>query len=245
MWHKPQLLNALADLLFAAAAAALVVAAVVWAVRVPSLPIRQVVVTQELREVRRGEIELALAGMLRGNFFSVNLEAIRASLESLPWVRKVEVRRQWPAQLVLTIEEHRPVARWDDGRATGRNELVNSYGEVFVAWLPEKAAATLPVLYGPHGTAAEVLQRYADFVGTLQPVGLKPQQLTLSPRLAWQMKFTDGMVINLGREQPKSPIGDRLSRFVGVYPAALGGRPEQPVVVDLRYPNGFAVRNRG
>ncbi|HRE18335.1 MAG TPA: cell division protein FtsQ/DivIB [Rhodocyclaceae bacterium] len=245
MWHKPQLLNALADLLFAAGAAALVVAAAVWAVRVPSLPIRQVVVSNELREVRRGEIELALTGMLHGNFFSVNLEAIRASLESLPWVRKVEVRRQWPAQLVVTIEEHKPVARWDDGHSAGKNELVNSFGEVFVAWLPEKTAVALPVLYGPHGTAPEVLQRYADFVGTLQPVGLKPQQLTLSPRLAWQMKLADGMVINLGREQPKSPVGDRLSRFAGIYPVTLGKSPERPAVVDLRYPNGFAVRNRG
>lgn len=245
MWHKPQLLNALADLLFAAGAAALVVACAVWAVRVPSLPIRQVVVTQELKEVRRGEVELALAGMLRGNFFSVNLEAIRASVESLPWVRKAEVRRQWPSQLLVTIEEHKPVARWDDGHSAGKNELVNSYGELFVALLPEKSAATLPVLYGPHGTAPEILKRYADFVGVLQPIDLKPVQVTLSPRLAWQMKLADGMVMDLGREQPKSPVGDRLSRFVEVYPATLGKSPVRPAVVDLRYPNGFAVRNRG
>mgnify|MGYP001171473504 CR=1 FL=1 len=245
MWHKPQLLNALADLLFAAAAAALVVACAVWAVRMPSLPIRQVVVTQELKEVRRGEVELALAGMLRGNFFSVNLEAIRASLESLPWVRKAEVRRQWPAQLQVTIEEHKPVARWDDGRNAGRNELVNSYGELFIAWLPEKAASELPILHGPQGTAPEVLKRYAGFVGTLQPVGLKPTQLTLSPRLAWQMKFADGMVMNLGREQNKAPLESRLARFVEVYPVMLGKSPAPPAVVDLRYPNGFAVRIRG
>ena len=38
MWNKPHILNAIADLLILAAAAALVVAGAVWLVRVPSLP---------------------------------------------------------------------------------------------------------------------------------------------------------------------------------------------------------------
>ena len=34
-------------------------------------------------QVRRAEIEQVLTGMLRGNFFSVNLEAVRVALEQL------------------------------------------------------------------------------------------------------------------------------------------------------------------
>ena len=40
MWHKPHLLNALADLLMLAAAAAVLAAVAVWVVRVPALPVR-------------------------------------------------------------------------------------------------------------------------------------------------------------------------------------------------------------
>ena len=40
MWNKPHILNAIADLLILAAAAALLVAGAVWLVRVPSLPVR-------------------------------------------------------------------------------------------------------------------------------------------------------------------------------------------------------------
>ena len=123
--------------------------------------------------------------------------------------------------------------------------MVNSFGEVFVALLPEKEVAKLPVAFGPQGTAPEILKRYGDFIRTLQPIGLRPTQVTLSPRLAWQLRFADGMVMDLGREQPKSPVGDRLSRFVEVYPATLGKSTAPPAVVDLRYPNGFEVRNRG
>ena len=57
MWNKPHLLNAIADLLILAAAAALLAAAAVWLVRVPSLPVRQVVFTQELAHTQRAELE--------------------------------------------------------------------------------------------------------------------------------------------------------------------------------------------
>jgi len=242
MWHKPHVLNAIADVLFVAAAAVLLTTAVLWLVRVPALPIRQVQVQEELRQVRRAEVEQALAGMLRGNFFSVNVDAVRKSLEKLPWVRKVEVRRQWPARLLISIEEHRPVARWEESRASGRNEMVNTHGEVFAANLPDKEAAVLPRMYGPSGTSAEVLKRFGEFAQLLAPLQLQPAQITLSSRLAWQLRTADGMLIDLGREQTKSPIGVRLARFVEVYPATVGKRPQRPAAVDLRYPNGFALR---
>ena len=55
MWNKPHILNAIADLLILAAVAALLVAGAVWLVRVPSLPVRQVVFTQELPHTRRAD----------------------------------------------------------------------------------------------------------------------------------------------------------------------------------------------
>ena len=241
MWNKPHILNAIADLLILAAAAALVVAGAVWLVRVPSLPVRQVVFAQELPHTRRAELEQALPAALKGNFFSLDLEDVRGTLEKLPWVRKVELRRVWPAGLEVKIEEHRPVARWGEGRG----ELVNSFGEVFAATAPAAEMAVLPLLYGPSGTAPEVLKRYGEFVGSLKPLGQKPVQVTLSPRLAWQLKLENGMVVEMGREQPKSPVAVRLQRFIEAYPGTVGKRPVPPSVVDLRYPNGFAMRVAG
>lgn len=238
MWNKPPVLNAIADLLMLAAAAALLAGAAVWLLRVPSLPVRQVVFANELAHIRRLEIEQVLPATLRGNFFSINLETVRVSLEQLPWIRKVEVRRIWPARLEIRVEEHRPVARWGEARG----ELVNSYGEVFSALAAEEEIGRLPLLFGPPGTAKEVLMRYSEFAGVVRPLGEKPGQLLLSPRLAWQLKLEHGMLVDLGREQAKAPLGVRLQRFVEVYPEAVATRAVQPTVVDLRYPNGFAMR---
>lgn len=238
MWNKPHLLNALTDLLMLVGAAALLAAAAVWLLRVPALPVRQVVFAETLTHTKRAEVEEVLPAALKGNFFSLNLEAVRGSLEKLPWVRKAEVRRVWPEKLEVRVEEHKPVARWGEGRG----ELVNSYGEVFAAAPTPEEGAAMPLLFGPPGTAPEVLKQYGEMIAAFRPVGEQPVQLTLSPRLAWQLKLNNGMFVDIGREQPKSPVGVRLQRFIEIYPEAVAKRAQRPAVVDLRYPNGFAMR---
>lgn len=236
MWNKPQLMTAVADLLFAAATAALLVAAAVWFTRLPHFRLSQVVVTHELSEVKRSDVERAMAGLLRGNFFSVNVEALRQSLEKLAWVRHAEVRRRWPSGLEVRIEEHRPVAFWGEG--TG--QLVNTHGEVFAAVMT--APQPLPVLHGPQAVAAELLAWYRESAELLQPLGRAPRMLTMSPRLALQLRLDDGMVVELGRQQAKLPLRARLQRFVDHYPSVLTVARARPSVVDMRYPNGFALR---
>ena len=238
MWNKPQLMTAVSDLLFVAAAAALLVAAVVWSTRLPLFPLRDVVVMQELREVRRSDVEASLAGRLRGNFFSIDLESLRQSLEQLPWVRHADVRRQWPSRIEVSIEEHTPVAFW--GQSTG--QLVNSYGEVFTANMSLSPTALMPVLLGPSGMAPEMLGYYQQAEDLLKPIGHQPRALTISPRLALQVKLDDGTVVELGREQPKAPVRERLARFVEYYQSVLSVAKQRPSVVDMRYPNGFALR---
>ena len=47
MWNKPRLMDEISALLFVAAAASLVVAAVIWGARLPLFSLREVVVMHE------------------------------------------------------------------------------------------------------------------------------------------------------------------------------------------------------
>ncbi|MCX8145962.1 MAG: cell division protein FtsQ/DivIB [Azovibrio sp.] len=241
MWHRPQLLNTVADLLFAAGAAMLLVAAAVGVLRMPPAPIRGGVLERPLQYVHPLELEEVLQGRVRGNFLSLSLDGVRDALESLPWVRKAQVRRVWPNRLVVRLEEHQPAARWGDSG----QEWVNTYGEVFAASLPEAGRAGLPLLKGPPGTAAQLLSRYGELRAALQPLGLKPVAVLLSSRLAMSLQLDNGMVLALGREQSRSPASLRLKRFIDIYPAMVAGREPRPATVDLRYPNGFALYPAG
>ena len=46
----------------------------------------------------------------------------------------------------------------------------------------------------------------------------------------------------LGRQQTKAPVRERLERFVEFYPSILTAARKRPEVVDMRYPKGFALR---
>lgn len=237
MWHKPRLMTAVADLLLLAGGVALLVAAVIWgAPRLRLFPLNEVLVTHELREVRHSDVQQVLSTLLDGNFFTVSPEAVRLSLEQLPWVRRAEVWRKWPARIEVRIEEQQAAAHWGDGQG----ELVNTFGEVFSA--PLTREQPLPWLSGPTGSAGEVLRRYAEFAQLLKPVGVLPAHVALSPRLAWLLKMENGMLVELGREQAKAPIRVRLQRFVDYYPSLSETRHGRPIAVDMRYPNGFALR---
>ena len=49
----------------------------------------------------------------------------------------------------------------------------------------------------------------------------------------------------LGREQVQYSAADRLQRFVEMYPTTVGLLHRNVGDVDLRYPNGFALRVPG
>jgi len=237
LWHQPALMNLLADVLIVLAALALGWAALTGLQRLPVFPLRELVLVSAPRQVSPDQIEHAARGAMLGNFFTVDLEAARTAFEKLPWVRKVAVRRQWPDGLSLMLEEHEAVARWR--QPNGEPGLVNRQGEVFIAERPDGLPA-LPQLSGPDGSAPEILARHAEFGGVLAGIGRRIDAVVLTPRRAWQLKLDDGVAIDLGREQGRHPLGERVERFAAHYDS-LRQRFGSVRVVDMRYPNGFVL----
>jgi cell division protein FtsQ len=237
-WDKPVLMNLVSDLLVVLGCALLAWAAAMSLQRLPIAPLREVVVTAPVERVSQSQIEHAARSALSGNFFTANLDAARAAFEKLPWVRRADVRRRWPDGIELEIEEHVAVARWQ--RADGEARLVNSHGELFSAAPPEIA---LPVFSAPESASALVLGRYREFAQALAALGRQPVAVTVTAREAWQLRLDDGVVVELGRDEAKHPLGERMARFVGHYPQARARLGQAAAgVADMRYPNGFALR---
>jgi cell division protein FtsQ len=236
MWDSPRQMNLLA-LLFALAAAALLFwGAVAWSTRQPAFAFRQVVIVGALKRANPAHLEAVIREELRGTFFTLSLREARASLQSVPWVKSAELRRQWPNRLQIALTEHEPLARWTEGA------LVDAQGEVFSA----EFTGDLPQFAGPDDNAVLVAARFREYGSALAARSLTISELRLSPRGGWQLR-TGGaaaLAIELGRDEP----GDRLSRFVAYYPrtvAALARAGSRIDYVDLRYRNGFAVRVPG
>ena len=240
-WDRPVLMDLVADLLFLLAGLAIAWALLTLLRASPVFPLREVVVQGELVQVTRAQVEQAARAAAAGNFFTVDLDHVQTSFEKLPWVRHADVRRRWPDRLELTLEEHSAVARWRQAGGSGNQEsrLVNSFGEIFAA----ASAESLPALAGPEGSAAEVLARYREFEAALSPLGRHADIVQLSRRQAWQVKLDSGLLIELGRDEAKHPLTERMARFIAYFgPALEKTRLAEVSVADMRYPNGFALR---
>jgi cell division protein FtsQ len=235
-WDRPQWLNLAADVLTVFAVAVLAWAAMAGLKRLPIYPLREVVVVGAVERVSRAQIEHTARTALAGNLLGVDLDAARLAFEKLPWVRRAELRRQWPDALELALEEHVAVARWSP--ADGEQRLVNTRGEVFAA----VAGDELPAFSGPEGSAATMLARYREFDAQLAKIQRKTVALTLSAREAWQVRLDDGVLVDLGRDQPRQALTERITRFTDHYIAAREKVKVPLAAVDVRYPNGFALR---
>jgi cell division protein FtsQ len=234
MWDNPRVLNLAAGTLVGIAVFAFAIAAVMLVLHSPFFPVTRIELAHPLAHTTREEVAAAAQGGIGGNFFAVAPSEVRSALERLPWVRRASVRRVWPDTLQVTLEEHVPLARW------GAIALVDIHGERFSG----KTDQPLPVLYGPRGTELELAQRYVRFARAVAPLGAKLERLVLSERRAWQLTLDNGLHIMLGRDGTGGEAGAeaRLARFVEAHASTLGRAGGSPGHVDLRYPNGFALR---
>lgn len=238
LWHRPRLLNFISDLLVLCATAALGYAAVLWVMTRPIFPLEEVVLLNDPGKVTVDQLEYAARQGIHGNFFTVDLDQVKVAFERLPWVRSAQVRRHWPGGVELRLDEYEAAAYWKNA-GSDEQHLVDPSGAIFNA----SSDASLPTLSGPPGSAAYLLAKYALFNKAVEPLGHRLEALTLSARQAWQLRLDDGMVLQLGRDQPKSTADARLERFVRAWPATAQQLNNIKVAVaDLRYPGGFALR---
>ena len=245
MWQDVKLLNAIANTLFGLVVLALISAGVWWVTQQPYFTLKVIRVEgaqqAQLRHINPLIIRSAALSRVRGNFFTANLDTVRQVFESVPWVRKATIRRAWPNQLIVTLEEYMPLGTWgEDGR------LLSVQGDVFTANMAEaEEDAKLLEFGGPDGSATEVVDRLRDLNQWFAPLGLTASALKLSHRYAWTVTLNNGIKVELGREEDGSTMQERVERLIGVYPqllARLQGRIEN---IDMRYPNGLALQAKG
>ncbi len=205
------------------------------------LPIERVAIEGSFKNLAADAMQSRVVDVLEGGYFTVNLETIRQALLEMPWVDEVSVRRQWPPALEIRVTEKHAVAYWGD------DALLSDKGELF-APVPLVHDALLPRLDGPDALHKKVWQFAAEISEQLIGLGLTTEQVELDERRAWQiytsMKLAGNTTerhtieISLG----STDVMQRVQRFLKVF--AMSNAPDLTgiQVVDMRYPNGFALR---
>lgn len=198
-----------------------------------TLPIRQVRIEGEFRNLSTTALEELVKDRVTGGFFNVDVGAVRDILLTEPWVKDVSVHRVWPDSLLVYVTEQDAVAYWKD------SGLLNKSGVLF---RPDKKSypKNLPLLDGPPGTQAQLMNRYLYLQSMLDTVNMKISVLKMNDRRAWMFETANGLKVVLGRKD----FNERVARFVDLVTVSLGEKIQETELVDMRYPNGFAIRWR-
>lgn len=240
------MLNAVTNALLGLALLALLASGLWWLAQWPIFALKTIrvesVAGEQLHRVNRLTIRASAVPRIKGSFFTADLDAARAAFESVPWVRKAMVRREWPDKLIVTIEEHHALGTWgDDGR------LLSVKGDVFTANLAEaEDDGDLLKFNGPEGSEQDVVAHFRQFRDWLAPIEVAPEAVVLSNRYAWTIQLDNGMTMKLGRAESDVTLKERIDRLVAVYPQLMEGlRGKKIEHVDMRYPNGLALKVDG
>ena len=196
-----------------------------------AFPIRRVTVDGDFRYLAPASIQKTVSGAVRGGFFHVDVQRVRDAILEEPWVREATVQRRWPDTLHVSIVEQQPVAYW------GEHALLNDAADIFVPPVASFPRGLIR-LDGPVGTEMETLEAYRHAAARLKTLGLTVTAVSLSERRALTLRLADGATIVLGRRT----VLDRLERFVAAYQQVLRDNWARIAVVDLRYTNGFSIR---
>jgi cell division protein FtsQ len=198
-----------------------------------AFPISKIEVEGEFRQLTSEHVQALVSNAIHGGFFGVDVGNVRTRILHDPWIFDASVRRVWPATIRVSIREQAAVARW------GEYGLLNRVADIFVPEANEMPRA-LTVLNGPIGSEEEMLARFLAVQKLLDTIGLRAAKIGLSERGAWEVEIIEGATLIRGRYE----IDQRLSLFNQAFERQLKENWTHVDLVDLRYTNGFAIREK-
>lgn len=183
------------------------------------------------KQIVRDDLRDIVKPLVMPGFFAINVDTIHDRLLQLPWVASVVVTKRWPNEIVINITEKIPAARWN------KVNLLSTEGEVFRPKDIDQSHS-LADFVGPDGQQIVMLKYFVDINRILLPLHAKISYLELTPTDSLKLKLDNGMTLKAGQ----SDILTRLTHFVKVYPKIIGDEAMNVDYIDLRYPNGMAVK---
>jgi len=175
---------------------------------------------------------LAALGVSRGTpILSVDLDAAKARLETVPWVRNAAIERLLPDTLYVRLTERAPLALWQHG---GKFDLVDQDGNI----IADANIGDYPFLPQVVGSGAPIAT--PDLLKVLTGEPALQAHVTASVRVGgrrWDVHLDNGVIVSLpennaARAWHRLAALDRSDKLL-----------ERDVrVVDMRLPDRVVLR---
>ena len=192
-------------------------------------PIKNVI-SSELINVNEDDISKAVKYLYSKSFFDIDLNYLKNKLEKIEWVRKINVRRSYPNEIIIDIEEHTPILIWNN------KMYINMYGEKFNV---SKIDKNIPLLISDESRINEVFTYFKLFNEKLssRKLDFKITKIMENEIRSLTISLSSGINIQLGSKD----VNIKIPLFFEIY-NSLNTRDLNKIrYIDMRYSNGFSV----
>jgi cell division protein FtsQ len=193
-------------------------------------PIANVVLEGNFHYVAKSNVDVLVEQMIGGSFVGENIDVIKSRLQAMPWIDNVNLARQWPDRLLVSVTEQTPIARWGDSSFINvRGELIDVVDNVELAHLSQ--------LSGEKQDAPIIMQQYSVMANVFQAYGMIVTALEKDRRGVWKLRLDNGWLVVLGRGNTFAKV-QRLTHLLDKQLLATTAKIK---LIDIRYSNGLAV----
>jgi len=145
-----------------------------------------------------GQLELDGETSLVG----LSAEAARQAIAKLPWVESAEVRKVYPGTLLVSLEERKAFAVWQNGQELS---LIDSAGDTIVPFRPGRYNA-LPLVVGEG--AEKRVKGFVDEVAAYPALAGKVRAYIRVADRRWDILLENGVRIMLPENEPMKALAE-------------------------------------
>lgn len=185
-----------------------------------------------LNQAQYHDLKRQLGTHALGNFLQADLNTYVDRLEAISWVDQVDIRRDWQKGLLVKVAPRQAVAKF------GSERLVDANGVVYKpADANELDAHYWIQLQGENQNAVVMMQQVKQISDWFLPLGLKINEVIVTPRMTWLFRFDNGLRVLVDNEN----TSEKLYQLSVMLQNQLHSQLPKIQTIDLRYKNGMAI----
>lgn len=196
-------------------------------------PIKEYRLISPIQQLNQADIDAVVKLYLGYSFWQLPLSRLQSELTRLDWVYSAEVRRVWPDTLLIRVEEQKPVVRWKE------HGLLNRQGDLFYP-ANMNAFDNLVVLEGSELRTRQLLKILDELQQSLKVNDWVIRHLSEQADGVWRIETSQGLVVWL------DPIDwqHKVKRWLAAYEQVVNDSRKVAHEIDLRYSNGFVIKQK-
>ena len=168
------------------------------------------------------------------SFFNFKINILKKEIEKVSWVKSADIRRVYPGEIKIYIEEHIPIAIWNN------ESYMNNIGDIFFV---NDIKKNLPIISSNQSGNKIMFEYFSLLLKYIsdENFDIKIKKIEENDIRSLSAYLSSGIIVKFGSKD----IRGKILTFIKVYKTLNTSDLEKIRYIDMRYSNGFSIGWKG